>query len=149
MVNFFHTPIEVLDIAGSGLGSDGFQELQSLIKEEIKLVKINIRSIFVLNVLFCFNVMLQVTKKKNVVLHIQSHDMFSYLFSKNRGGTETAKFLSKLLSQAPQLVDVNAACNLMPIESLAIICCALKFAKGVLVFVLLVTSRLLHADRWL
>ncbi|KAL2660284.1 hypothetical protein AAZV13_03G132600 [Glycine max] len=90
--NFFHTPIEVLDIAGIGLGSDGFQELQSLIKEEIKLVKINI--------------------------------------SKNRGGTETAKFLSKLLSQAPQLVDVNAACNLMPIESLAIICCALKFAKG-------------------
>ena len=64
MGNFFHTPIEVLDIAGIGLGSDGFQELQSLIKEEIKLVKINIRSIFVLNVLFCFNVMLQVTKKK-------------------------------------------------------------------------------------
>ncbi|TKY62275.1 NLRC3 protein [Spatholobus suberectus] len=89
---FLSTPIEVLDIAGIGLGSYGFQELQNLIKEEIKLVKINI--------------------------------------SKNRGGIETAKFLSKLLSQAPQLVDVNAASNLMPIESLAIICSALKFAKG-------------------
>ncbi|KAG4913304.1 hypothetical protein JHK85_054688 [Glycine max] len=86
------TPIEVLDIAGIGLGSYGFQELQSLIKEKVKLVKINI--------------------------------------SKNRGGIATAKFLSKLLSQAPQLVDVNAASNLMPIESLAIICSALKFAKG-------------------
>ncbi|KAH1195111.1 Ribonuclease inhibitor [Glycine max] len=89
---FFSTPIEVLDIAGIGLGSYGFQELQSLIKEKVKLVKINI--------------------------------------SKNRGGIATAKFLSKLLSQAPQLVDVNAASNLMPIESLAIICSALKFAKG-------------------
>ncbi|KAH1195108.1 hypothetical protein GmHk_19G055710 [Glycine max] len=65
---FFSTPIEVLDIAGIGLGSYGFQELQSLIKEKVKL--------------------------------------------------------------APQLVDVNAASNLMPIESLAIICSALKFAKG-------------------
>ncbi|KAK7336948.1 hypothetical protein VNO77_17502 [Canavalia gladiata] len=89
---FFSTPIEVLDIAGIGLGSNGFQELQNRIKPELKLVKINI--------------------------------------SKNRGGIETAKFLSKLLSQAPQLIDANAASNLMPIESLAIICSALKFAKG-------------------
>ncbi|XP_027350539.1 uncharacterized protein LOC113861736 isoform X2 [Abrus precatorius] len=89
---FLSTAIEVLDIAGIGLGSYGFQELQKLIKEELKLVKINI--------------------------------------SENRGGIETAKFLSKLLSQAPQLIDVNAASNLMPIESLAIICSALKVAKG-------------------
>ncbi|KAK7284195.1 hypothetical protein RJT34_18936 [Clitoria ternatea] len=90
--NFFSTPIEVLDVAGVGLGSSGFQELQNLLKEELKLVKINI--------------------------------------SKNRGGIETAKFLSKLLSKAPQLIDVNAASNLMPIESLSIICSALKIAKG-------------------
>ncbi|KAG2405966.1 uncharacterized protein HKW66_Vig0052210 [Vigna angularis] len=89
---FFSTPIEVLDIAGIGLGSEGFQELQNLTKEELKLVKINI--------------------------------------SKNRGGIETAKFLSKLFSLAPQLVEVNAACNLMPMESLAIVCSALKCAKG-------------------
>lgn len=72
-----------------------------------------------------------------LTLHIQSRDMFAYLFSKNRGGIETAKFLSKLFSLAPQLVEVNAACNLMPIESLAIVCSALKFAKGMLVSVLL------------
>ncbi|KAF7804571.1 protein NLRC3 [Senna tora] len=50
--------------------------------------------------------------------------------SKNRGGIETAKFLSKLLSQAPQLTEVNAASNVMPLESLAIICSALRLARG-------------------
>ncbi|XVF21454.1 hypothetical protein REPUB_Repub12eG0091700 [Reevesia pubescens] len=50
--------------------------------------------------------------------------------SKNRGGIETAKFLSKLISQAPKLVAVNAAYNLMPIESLTLICSALKTATG-------------------
>ncbi|KAL9323846.1 hypothetical protein ACSQ67_008703 [Phaseolus vulgaris] len=103
--------IEVLDIGGIGLGSYGFQELQNLIKEELKLVKINI--------------------------------------SKNRGGIETAKFLSKLLSQAPQLVEVNAASNLMPIESLAIVYSALKFAKGMLVSVLRVTTRPIDPCWWL
>ncbi|RYR52993.1 hypothetical protein Ahy_A06g027833 isoform B [Arachis hypogaea] len=85
---FMSTPIEVLDVAGIGLGSSGFSELQDLIKEEVKLVKINI--------------------------------------SKNRGGMETLKFLSKLLSHAPRLVYVNAASNLLPIESLAIIFSTLK-----------------------
>ncbi|KAL4306168.1 hypothetical protein AHAS_Ahas16G0151300 [Arachis hypogaea] len=89
---FMSTPIEVLDVAGIGLGSSGFSELQDLIKEEVKLVKINI--------------------------------------SKNRGGMETLKFLSKLLSHAPRLVYVNAASNLLPIESLAIIFSTLKSYKG-------------------
>lgn len=57
----------------------------------------------------------------------------SYLCSENRGGIETAEFLSKLLSQAPQLIEVNAASNLMPIDSLSIICSALKIAKGIYV----------------
>ncbi|KAH9785019.1 RNI-like superfamily protein [Citrus sinensis] len=52
------------------------------------------------------------------------------LGSKNRGGVETAKFLSKLMSLAPDLVEVNAGYNLMPLESLTIICSALKVAKG-------------------
>ncbi|KAH9728969.1 RNI-like superfamily protein [Citrus sinensis] len=50
--------------------------------------------------------------------------------SKNRGGVETAKFLSKLMPLAPELVEVNAGYNLMPLESLTIICSALKVAKG-------------------
>ncbi|KAK8688581.1 hypothetical protein V6N13_087341 [Hibiscus sabdariffa] len=50
--------------------------------------------------------------------------------SKNRGRIETAKFLSKLIVHAPKLVAVNAAYNLMPEESLPLICSALKTAKG-------------------
>ncbi|KAA8550666.1 hypothetical protein F0562_002350 [Nyssa sinensis] len=50
--------------------------------------------------------------------------------SKNRGGTETAKFLSKLISHAPDLIVVNAAYSFMPVVSLSIICSALKVAKG-------------------
>ncbi|OMP06386.1 Leucine-rich repeat, ribonuclease inhibitor subtype [Corchorus olitorius] len=50
--------------------------------------------------------------------------------SKNRGGIETSKFLSKLIQQAPKLVAVNAAYNLMPVESLTFICSALKTARG-------------------
>lgn len=53
--------------------------------------------------------------------------------SENRGGIETAKFLSKLMSKAPELVTVNASYNLMPIESLTIICSAIKAAKGICV----------------
>jgi hypothetical protein len=52
------------------------------------------------------------------------------LYSKNRGGIETAKFLSKLVSLAPELTEVNAAYNFMPVESFNIICSALKVAKG-------------------
>lgn len=51
--------------------------------------------------------------------------------SKNRGGVETANFLSKLMSKAPELVTVNAAYNLMPVESLTTICFAIKNAKGI------------------
>lgn len=43
MGKIFSTPIEVLNIAGTGLGSSGFRELQNLIEEELKLVQINIR----------------------------------------------------------------------------------------------------------
>ncbi|GMJ09033.1 hypothetical protein like AT2G20210 [Hibiscus trionum] len=50
--------------------------------------------------------------------------------SKNRGRIETAEFLSKLIVHAPKLVSVNAAYNLMPEESLPLICSALKTAKG-------------------
>ncbi|XP_068657986.1 uncharacterized protein [Aristolochia californica] len=50
--------------------------------------------------------------------------------SKNRGGMETAKFISRLVSQAPELVAVNAAYNFIPAESLEVISHALKLSKG-------------------
>ncbi|XP_030463918.1 uncharacterized protein LOC115683525 isoform X2 [Syzygium oleosum] len=51
----------------------------------------------------------------------------------NDGGIESAKFLSKLLECAPELLAVDAAYNIMPPESLPIICSALEAMTGNLV----------------
>ncbi|KAJ1265270.1 hypothetical protein BS78_08G065400 [Paspalum vaginatum] len=48
------------------------------------------------------------------------------LGSKNRGGIRAAYFVSRLILQAPNLVSINAAANLLPPESLEIICSSLK-----------------------
>ncbi|CDP21849.1 unnamed protein product [Coffea canephora] len=50
--------------------------------------------------------------------------------SKNYGGIETANFLSKLISCAPELAAIDARCNSMPVESLSIICSTLKAMRG-------------------
>jgi hypothetical protein len=52
-------------------------------------------------------------------------------YSKNRGGFETARFLAKLMSLAPNIIAINTAYNLMPLESLTVICSALKLSKGI------------------
>ncbi|ONM32575.1 RNI-like superfamily protein [Zea mays] len=46
--------------------------------------------------------------------------------SKNRGGIRAAYFVSRLICRAPDLVSVNAAGNLLPPESLEVICNSLK-----------------------
>lgn len=59
------------------------------------------------------------------------HVSFSvFRYSKNRGGLETARFLSKLIPLAPKLVSVDASYNLMPSESLSMLCDSLRSAKG-------------------
>ncbi|CAH2051172.1 unnamed protein product [Thlaspi arvense] len=56
--------------------------------------------------------------------------LLSINISKNRGGVETGRFLSKLIPMAPKLVSVDASYNLMPPESLLMLCDALRSAKG-------------------
>ncbi|KAG5377612.1 hypothetical protein IGI04_025454 [Brassica rapa subsp. trilocularis] len=56
--------------------------------------------------------------------------LMSINISKNRGGLETARFLSKLIPLAPKLVSVDASYNLMPPESLLMLCDSLRSAKG-------------------
>uniref|UniRef100_A0A0E0GRB8 F-box domain-containing protein n=1 Tax=Oryza nivara TaxID=4536 RepID=A0A0E0GRB8_ORYNI len=46
--------------------------------------------------------------------------------SKNRGGIRAARFVSRLIKQAPGLVSVNAGSNLLPPESMEVICDVLK-----------------------
>ncbi|KAI3801117.1 hypothetical protein L1987_29220 [Smallanthus sonchifolius] len=50
--------------------------------------------------------------------------------SGNGGGANSADFLSKVISQAPKLISVNASSNWIPIESLPAICSFLKAGKG-------------------
>ncbi|CAN4098097.1 unnamed protein product [Withania somnifera] len=61
---------------------------------------------------------------------VKESKLHSINISKNRGGIETARFLSKLFSHAPDLSTVNASYNFMPKESLSILCAAVKAAKG-------------------
>lgn len=56
--------------------------------------------------------------------------LISINISENRGGIQAAEFLEELISRASELLDVNAGYNLMPPESLNIICSTLKVAKG-------------------
>ncbi|GAB4841291.1 hypothetical protein Ancab_022023 [Ancistrocladus abbreviatus] len=57
-------------------------------------------------------------------------NLVSINISENRGGIQTAEFLAKLIAQAPDLISVNAGYNLMPLESIGIICSALRVARG-------------------
>ena len=57
--------------------------------------------------------------------------LINFLYSKNRGGLETANFLLKLISRAPELLVVNAAYNFMPVESLTVVHSSLKVGKGI------------------
>ncbi|KAL7587179.1 hypothetical protein Lser_V15G38984 [Lactuca serriola] len=50
--------------------------------------------------------------------------------SDNSGGVGTANLLSKLISEAPNLVSINASDNWIPIESFPAICSCLKASKG-------------------
>ncbi|KAK4720218.1 hypothetical protein R3W88_018556 [Solanum pinnatisectum] len=61
---------------------------------------------------------------------VKETKLHSINISKNRGGIETARFLSKLFSYAPDLSTVNAKYNFMPKESLSILSSAVKAAKG-------------------
>ncbi|XP_021722113.1 uncharacterized protein LOC110689656 isoform X1 [Chenopodium quinoa] len=56
--------------------------------------------------------------------------LISINISENHGGIQAAEFLEDLISRASELVDVHAGYNLMPSESLKIICSALTIAKG-------------------
>ncbi|CAI9105722.1 OLC1v1004720C1 [Oldenlandia corymbosa var. corymbosa] len=50
--------------------------------------------------------------------------------SKNRGGRETAIFLAKLISCAPELVAIDAKYNFMTPDSVSLLCSTLKTMEG-------------------
>lgn len=106
-----------LNIEDIGLGAVGFKELEEKLPREIALSFINIRLVLV------FRDAYEASK-------IYDSPNCCLCCSKNRGGIRTAYFLSRLISQAPNLVSINAGANIMPPESVNIICDALKLLKG-------------------
>ncbi|GAB2281988.1 hypothetical protein Dimus_016552 [Dionaea muscipula] len=56
-------------------------------------------------------------------------NLVSINISENRGGLQIADFLLKLISLAPQLISVNAGYNLLPVESLPVLCSSLNKGK--------------------
>ncbi|PWA86808.1 Leucine-rich repeat, ribonuclease inhibitor subtype [Artemisia annua] len=50
-------------------------------------------------------------------------------FSSNKGGDRIARFLTKLISQSPKLVSIDASANWIPVESFPTVCSFLEAAK--------------------
>lgn len=111
-------PLSSLSISDNSLGSHVAEALVKLLSSSIQVLNISGVGLGSSG----FEELQKVSFKSLKLVKID--------ISKNRGGIESAKFLSKLMECAPQLVTVNAAFNLMPPESLTIICSALKAAKG-------------------
>ncbi|XP_050363520.1 uncharacterized protein LOC126782339 [Argentina anserina] len=113
-------PLKSLSIAGNDLGSQVAAALGELLRTPIQVLDaegIGLGS-------SGFRVLQEELTTEIELVEIN--------LSENRGGIETANFLSKIISMAPKLVKVNAAYNLMPAESLTAICSAIKNAKGTL-----------------
>ncbi|KAF8007028.1 hypothetical protein BT93_K1130 [Corymbia citriodora subsp. variegata] len=107
-----------LSISDNGLGSHVAEALVKLLDTSVQILNISGVGLDSSG----FQELQKVSSKSLKLVKID--------ISKNRGGIESAKFLSKLMECAPQLVAVNAAFNLMPPESLTIIYSALKGLKG-------------------
>ncbi|CAK7349471.1 unnamed protein product [Dovyalis caffra] len=111
-------PLNSLSLADNGLGSQVAGALQKILVTPIKTL--NVGGIGLGSLGFK-------ELEKGMIAELKLVDIN---ISKNRGGLETARFLSKLLSLAPDIIAINATYNLMPSESLTAICSALKLAKG-------------------
>ncbi|KAH9607641.1 hypothetical protein KSS87_014163 [Heliosperma pusillum] len=69
------------------------------------------------------------------------------LGSENRGGIQAAEFLKDLISRAQELLVVRAGYNLMPPESLNVICSALDNRKGKLQLIDLMGNHKLSSSK--
>ncbi|XP_034902292.1 uncharacterized protein [Populus alba] len=111
-------PLNSLSLADNGLGSEVAGPLQKFLGTAIKTL--NVGGVGLGSLGFQELEKGLMTELKLVDINI----------SKNRGGFETARFLAKLMSLAPNIITINTAYNIMPLESLTVICSALKLSKG-------------------
>ncbi|KAL6641717.1 hypothetical protein ACP70R_019898 [Stipagrostis hirtigluma subsp. patula] len=107
-------PLDILSIADNALGSSVAAALAKLLGSGVKDLNIEDIGLGTLG----FQMLEEAMPRELALSHIN--------ISKNRGGIRAAHFISRLILQAPNLISVNAAANLLPPESLEVICNSLK-----------------------
>ncbi|VAH26152.1 unnamed protein product [Triticum turgidum subsp. durum] len=107
-------PLDMLSIADNHLGSSVAATLVKFLGSHVR--ELNVEDIGLGPI--GFQILEEALPRKVKLFHIN--------ISKNRGGIGTAHFISRLILQAPNLVSVDAGSNLLPPESLEVICNALK-----------------------
>ncbi|CAM0952143.1 unnamed protein product [Alopecurus aequalis] len=107
-------PLDMLSIADNHLGSSVAATLVKFLGSHVRDLNVEDIGLGPLG----FQILEEALPKKLHLSHIN--------ISKNRGGIRTAHFISRLILQAPNLVSVDAGSNLLPADSLEVICSALK-----------------------
>ncbi|KAK3139589.1 hypothetical protein QOZ80_5AG0385660 [Eleusine coracana subsp. coracana] len=113
-LTFAKQPLDMLSIADNALGSSVAGALAKFLSSHVRDINIEDIGLGTLG----FQTLEEGLPMDVALTHIN--------ISKNRGGIKAAYFISRLILQAPHLVSVNAAANLLPPESLEIICNTLK-----------------------
>ncbi|CAN6353211.1 unnamed protein product [Urochloa humidicola] len=107
-------PLDVLSIADNPLGSSSAAALAKFLGSHVRDLNVEDTDLEALG----FQILEEALPMEVALSHIN--------ISKNRGGIRAAYFVSRLILQAPNLVSVNAAANILPPESLEVICNSLK-----------------------
>ncbi|VAH41912.1 unnamed protein product [Triticum turgidum subsp. durum] len=107
-------PLDMLSIADNHLGSSVAATLVKFLGSHVRELNVEDIGLGPLG----FQILEKALPRKVNLSHIN--------ISKNRGGMGTAHFISRLILQASNLVSVDAGSNLLPPESLEVICNALK-----------------------
>ncbi|XP_010495908.1 PREDICTED: NACHT, LRR and PYD domains-containing protein 5-like isoform X1 [Camelina sativa] len=118
-LSMLEKPIKFLSVADNALGSEVAEAIVNSFTVSIESLNISGIGLGPLGFLALGRKLEKGSKK-----------LLSINISKNRGGQETARFLSKLIPLAPRLISVDASYNLMPPESLLMLCDSLRTAKG-------------------
>uniref|UniRef100_A0A0D9XXX9 Uncharacterized protein n=1 Tax=Leersia perrieri TaxID=77586 RepID=A0A0D9XXX9_9ORYZ len=107
-------PLNLLSIADNHLGSSVAAALGNFLGSGVRELNIEDIGLGPLG----FQILEEALPAEVALSHIN--------ISKNRGGIRAAHFISRVIRQAPGLLSVNAGSNLLPLESLELICNAMK-----------------------
>ncbi|XP_023641745.1 NLR family CARD domain-containing protein 3 isoform X3 [Capsella rubella] len=118
-LSMLEKPLKFLSVADNALGSEVAEAIVNAFTFSVESINISGIGLGPLGFLALGRKLEKGSKK-----------LLSINISKNRGGLETARFLSKLIPLAPRLISVDASYNLMPPESLLMLCDSLRTAKG-------------------